>query len=220
MLEHKLWGGYAGYARADLEALRIAPTTLTHEAQFAARALARYYAACGDHRMTLDRIAFIRAGSAKAAARRTIRFIEINSLLALGQVEHARFLLDKTLRGSSAANADAEVLMAGVHRVEELSGVPHPASARRAFFDWLSRPLARAGLIGITTTARADDSPTLGELAAVETPPAPAVKGPKVSVLMAAYNAEDNIETAIRSVLDQSWRNLEIIITDDASTDD
>lgn len=219
MLEYKLWGGYAEYARADLEALRIAPTTLPREAQFAARVLARYYAACGDHYTALDRIAFVRAGSARAAAGRANRFIEINSLLALGQVEHARFLLEKALGGGASANADADVLMAGVHRVEALSGAVEPERARRAFFDCLSRPLERAGIVGITTSAGAGEAPALGNLAAAETPPAPASMGPKVSVLMAAFNAEDNIETAIRSVLDQSWRNLEVVVTDDASTD-
>ena len=44
--------------------------------------------------------------------------------------------------------------------------------------------------------------------------------GPIVSVLVPLYNAEDYIETAIDSLLAQSWNNLEIIAVDDASTDD
>lgn len=42
----------------------------------------------------------------------------------------------------------------------------------------------------------------------------------KVTVIMAAYNSEAFIEKAIRSVLDQTYRNLELFIVDDASTDD
>jgi hypothetical protein len=110
--------------------------------------------------------------------------------------------------------------MAGLHRVEAMSGAADPAAARAAYFDWLNRPLARAGLVGITSSAAADETPALRHLQAAECPPVPASMGPKVSVLMAAYNAADNIETAVRSVLDQSWRNLEVVITDDASTDD
>ncbi len=41
----------------------------------------------------------------------------------------------------------------------------------------------------------------------------------KVSVIMPIYNAEDKIEAAIASLLEQSWQNLEIIAVDDRSTD-
>lgn len=40
-----------------------------------------------------------------------------------------------------------------------------------------------------------------------------------VSVIMAAYNAEETIEAAIRSILVQTHDNFELIICDDASTD-
>ena len=43
---------------------------------------------------------------------------------------------------------------------------------------------------------------------------------PLVSVIMPAYNARDTIFVAIASVLDQSERNLELIVINDASTDD
>ncbi len=36
---------------------------------------------------------------------------------------------------------------------------------------------------------------------------------------MSAYNAQDHIHVAVQSILAQSWKNLELIIVDDASTD-
>ena len=42
---------------------------------------------------------------------------------------------------------------------------------------------------------------------------------PLVSVIMPSFNHEDFVEAAVRSVLDQSLRDLEIIAVDDASTD-
>ena len=41
----------------------------------------------------------------------------------------------------------------------------------------------------------------------------------KVSVVMSAYNEAKTIEKAMRSVLQQSFRDLELIVVDDASTD-
>jgi succinoglycan biosynthesis protein ExoO len=43
---------------------------------------------------------------------------------------------------------------------------------------------------------------------------------PIVTVVMANYNGARTIETALRSALAQSLRNIEVIVTDDASTDD
>lgn len=43
---------------------------------------------------------------------------------------------------------------------------------------------------------------------------------PTVTVLIAAYNAEDTIKTTVRSLQEQTWKNLEILILDDCSSDD
>jgi glycosyltransferase involved in cell wall biosynthesis len=41
----------------------------------------------------------------------------------------------------------------------------------------------------------------------------------KVSIIMCAYNVEEFIDRAIRSILSQTYENWELIISDDASTD-
>ena len=41
---------------------------------------------------------------------------------------------------------------------------------------------------------------------------------PKVSVIMAAYNHEKYVGQAVQSVLDQTYQDFELVITDDAST--
>jgi tetratricopeptide (TPR) repeat protein len=50
-------------------------------------------------------------------------------------------------------------------------------------------------------------------------PHAPLFQGPKVSVIMTTFNVENYVHTAVRSILQQTYRNLELIIIDDASTD-
>ena len=42
---------------------------------------------------------------------------------------------------------------------------------------------------------------------------------PKVSVLMAVYNAENYLKFAIESILNQTLQELELIIVNDGSTD-
>ena len=42
---------------------------------------------------------------------------------------------------------------------------------------------------------------------------------PKVSVIMPVYNVEDYVEPSMRSLLDQTERDIEIIAVNDGSTD-
>ena len=44
-------------------------------------------------------------------------------------------------------------------------------------------------------------------------------KEPLVSVIMSAYNAESTLETAIESILSQSFSNFEFLIMNDGSND-
>lgn len=50
-------------------------------------------------------------------------------------------------------------------------------------------------------------------------PPAAPVDGPLVSVVMSAFGAEETVGCALDSVLAQSWRNIEVLVVDDASPD-
>ncbi len=47
----------------------------------------------------------------------------------------------------------------------------------------------------------------------------PSQKQPLVSVIIPCYNAEKYVEQAVRSIMNQTYKNLEILITDDCSTD-
>lgn len=50
-------------------------------------------------------------------------------------------------------------------------------------------------------------------------PARPVTGGPLVSVVISAYNAADTIEYAVRSIVEQSYQNLEVLVCDDNSSD-
>lgn len=45
------------------------------------------------------------------------------------------------------------------------------------------------------------------------------VEGEKISVIMPAFNAEKTIQHSIQSILNQTWKNIQLIIIDDCSSD-
>ena len=46
------------------------------------------------------------------------------------------------------------------------------------------------------------------------------IEDPLVTVIMPAYNSQETISTALSSLLSQTWQQMEIIVVDDASTDE
>ncbi len=109
-----------------------------------------------------------------------------------GDTRKAAGLL-KGRRFDAARTAEYELLLANLAR-----GEADNAAAK----DAESRAFAHYGL-------RHFDEPA---------PPA-GLGGPLVSIIVAAYNAEQTIDAALHSLLRQSWRNLEIVVVDDASSD-
>lgn len=53
-----------------------------------------------------------------------------------------------------------------------------------------------------------------------QTPPAASRQAPLISVIMAAYNEAPRIRQAVESICRQTWQSWELIVVDDASTDD
>lgn len=82
----------------------------------------------------------------------------------------------------------------------------------------LNQIYQRAGLAELTCTSTGplfDSLIASGELSM----PKPWQKRPKVSVIVPCFNCAETLPTAVKSLMAQSWRRLQIILVDDASTD-
>lgn len=121
--------------------------------------------------------------------------------------------------------------------LEEAGGRSEAALARLQGVEGVGADLLRASLHrgdpGLNAKAWADAFAGLGlaspepvdpakaiSVANVRAAPAPERTGPLVTVIMPAYNTAAYVGAAVRSILDQSWRNLELLVADDGSSDD
>lgn len=92
------------------------------------------------------------------------------------------------------------------------------AMAAHSDVEWLAATNAWAAVAAIPEISlRPGPGPRFERLQLA--PAEPVLSHDKVSVIMPSYNAVQTIERAARSILTQSWQNLELIIVDDASCD-
>lgn len=84
--------------------------------------------------------------------------------------------------------------------------------------DFINRALAEYNVPPVSLMPQLPDQklPAYERLKATQAVPA-VISGPKVSVLVAAYNAADTLPTCLRALEQQSWKNLEVIVLDDCS---
>lgn len=127
-------------------------------------------------------------------------------LAATGRHDEARGIVEHAIQRNSAPR-DHDLLLLASNFVAE------PAERTRL----LNAHLAAHGLTPARVNSEFD---ILNPMTARSTVPPATVTGPLVSVIMPAYNAEERIGPAIASLLRQTYRDLEIIVVDDASTDD
>lgn len=88
-----------------------------------------------------------------------------------------------------------------------------PAAARVAHLSDVFRGAGLCGVELVDATAPA----TLSNLRGL--PAAAVTEGPLVTICLPAYNAENTIDFAIESLLNQTYRRIEILVVDDKSSD-
>ena len=204
ILDIMLWSGYSRYALSTLEDILLGATE--KDIAFAsAWALARKSCQLGDLVTAYNYLLTAKEAGPPRALEIGIALYEVELLRMLGRQSEAVVLCREAIARFGEDNR-LSLMMSGL-----LTKV-----ADR--LEWLNRPLVQAGLAPIELIDPAGALRIHNIRAAA--PPEPDCGRAKGSVVMPAYNASATIETAVRGILEQSWRNLELIICDDRSTDD
>lgn len=211
----KLWGGFSTQALADLERLKADAGRSSHERTEACYSLARWHAVEGDFPAALKEMRDRLALDPRLWRNGRHYMLEALFLCRTGQAEEARALIEKAatggpfdislqlmkancrnpaVSGSEDGQAEAAALACinAIYRNYRL-----PEIAKRDADAPLSLDNIRAE--GVHTHLDADN---------------------RVTVIVPAYNCADTVLTALASLAEQSWRNLEILVVDDCSTDD
>ena len=179
-----------------------------HARTCAAIALARWYMRAHggrDHRIALEWVRIAQGMVRPRQQRQYLIILELVCLYALGAHDQGKALFEKAL----AAGLVAPDLFLAAANLQA-----HPDQR----IPLINRALASYGIpeIGLK---EATDLPIYDRLFCTD-PPDRRISGPKVSVILAAYEAEATLPTALRSLQAQSWQNLEILVVDDASPTD
>ena len=118
------------------------------------------------------------------------------------------------------SRGDARLALAGIGVADRR--VAEPLLRRNLALAQGHEAEARAILQGIFAAQGLEGPQPEGARAGIDAfacPPAAPVEGPLVSVVVSAFDAAATLAGALESIRAQSWRNLEILVVDDASTD-
>ena len=212
-LNRKLWGGFSRYALRELEELKNCSSAQPIERSKAAWYLARWYAFKHNYAQALDYVVFSRVINPSAIPKKDQRLLEIDCLLRIGDVQEARTIINQELMGH---DPDFYLAYANSYLGKDGASVGPDSDAMR--LAWINRIYEERGLLLL---AMADPSrplaidnlsTTFGSIKIQD--------GPKVSIIIPAYNAENSIPFALRGLIAQTWQNLEIIVVDDCSLDE
>ena len=198
-----LWGGYSEPALQDLQTVYQSHEEDTDLRYFAAWHAARWFYFEDDFKKALSLSELVRELSKDYHIDKTAVLMHAFCLIKLGDLDEAKVHLLEYLETSPS---DADVLLS-------LSNL-HENPQNRLF--WINSAFERHGFAPIALN---EFKGQIGFENLVATAP-PIQDDRLVSVIIPTFNAGERIEIAIRSLLNQSWRNLEVIVVDDCSIDD
>ena len=206
----KLWGGFSSHALNELQRCKTDTNRELGERVQAAWNLARWAAANGDWEVCRNHLGTIGHLDKRFFRAKRTRILLIETLVRLGEtdkaIEYAEY--------GWARSADGNFLCGISNALLRQQGQSRDENARLSAINRIFGSAGLAELVLLDSGAGV----AFGNFVAPCDSTA-ATDLPLVSILMAVYNADGFLDTAIRSLLAQTWQNIEIIAVDDASTD-
>ena len=211
-MDEMLWSGQAVEpARLGLRSILADAALPEPERIYAAWALARWHGARGEWSEVEPLLTFLQSADARYAFLHALPLVEVDALIRSGNLVCAGNRLDALVRQFPGR---ADFLLAQANRLTALSAA---SADRLACINALyaKSGLAELRLINQSSALIIDNlqaETSSNHIASADEPPL-------VTILVPAFNAESTLPTALECLARQTWKNLEVLIIDDASTD-
>ncbi|WP_201830593.1 glycosyltransferase family 2 protein [Microvirga zambiensis] len=210
----KIWSGFGERAARELELSK--PLAQRERTTLAATAwsLAKWYAFNGNYGATLENLVLMTTAFPRMRRNVYTQLMMVECLLRLDRPDEAQAWLQWA---SKHTRMRAEFYFSAANICHALAG--RAGSVRLADAErlaWLNKVYEESGFSKVSLLN--DDAPLSIENLTVAHP-RPTEASAKLSVLVPAYNCADTLPIALNSVLNQTWRNLEVLVVDDKSPD-
>jgi glycosyltransferase involved in cell wall biosynthesis len=221
-LETALWSGFSNLALGDLQAVASDPNQPELERLYSRWALLRWYAGTEEWDKAFEYTREFHAETPLFADHLGVHLLCAEVLLQCGYAEDARARVANamahfgTVSDLCLAAANVEVQRPECKTDPVEIGTDNTERLR---LHWINTLFSNAELMPVQK--RVNDAPlALNNLAGGLAGRADRGKIPKISVIMPVYNAGETVGYALHGLLAQTWPNIEILVIDDASSDD
>lgn len=201
----QMWGGYAYDGSAKLRTIAACAYIANDVRALACYELARFYADTGRSHSAAKLMSDARGMSKSLMRGVRQRVLEYELLLATEDSETALRRMTECIE-FRPDEANFRIGLSNYYNLK--NDLAKQIETINALYE-------RTGLAPIKVADPAHPFLSLSSAEAL-----PIVEGgPKVTVMMSCYNSAEFLEMAVNTMLQQTWRNLELIVTDDCSTD-